>query len=409
MSSVYLIATMDTKAKEARFLREALEAQGLSVCLVDTGILKESPPDVSITQRDVLGEHAAQAGRAKTRAEASVFMAEGLRRVLSGAYTAGRLCAAVSLGGSGGTTLASSAMHALPLGVPKVIVSTMASGNTLPYVQGEDILLLNPVVDIQNLNFLTCHALSQAAAIVAGMLQTPLLHEEGRSAVAITGFGVTTPCVDACVNMLEKAGYEVLVFHARGISGGKIMEKMIAEGHFAGVLDLTTSEIADEVGGGIYAVGRQRLRTAAEMGIPYVVTPGALEMINLGSEETLTAEQRARVLYRHSPSSVKMRANREDMLRAADLFVERLSASRGNVRVMIASRGFSMVNAEGQVFYDPAADRAFIDALCQRMPGHVPVTVMDAHHNDGAFAAACVNTLLELIEKKKNQEKERSL
>lgn len=406
---IYLIATMDTKAAEARFLREALEAKGLEVCLVDTGILKESPPDVSITQKDVLGEHAADAQRAKTRAEASVFMAEGLRRVLSGAYAAGQLHAVVSLGGSGGTTLASSAMHALPLGVPKVIVTTMASGNTLPYVQGEDILLINPVVDIQNLNFLTRHALSQAAAIVAGMLQTPLSHGESKPAVAITGFGVTTPCVDACVDMLEKAGYEVLVFHARGISGGKIMEKMIAEGHFAGVLDLTTSEIADEVGGGIYAVGAQRLRTASVMGIPYVVTPGALEMINLGSEETLTGAQRARVLYRHSPSSVKMRANREEMIRAADLFVERLGASQGNVRVMIASRGFSMVNAQGQIFYDPEADRAFIDTLMKKMPDRVPVTVMDAHHNDGAFAAACAGALLELIEKKKKQEKERSL
>ena len=190
------------------------------------------------------------------------------------------------------------------------------------------------------------------------------------------------------------------MFHARGISGGRIMEKMIAEGHFSGVLDLTTSEIADEVGGGIYAVGPQRLRTAAELGVPYVVTPGALEMINLGSEDTLTDAQRARVLYRHSPSSVKMRANREDMLRAAQVFVERLSGSRGNVEVLIPTRGYSMVNAEGKVFYDPQADAAFAQAVSAGMPAHVPVRLIDAHLNDAAFAAQCTERLLALMKTK---------
>ena len=392
-AKVCLIATMDTKAKEARYLRDAMMVYGLEVCLIDTGILQESPSDVQVTQKVVLGEYADAVKKVKTRAEASKFMSEGLKRVICEKFEAGELDAVVSIGGSGGTTLACSAMHVLPLGVPKVVVSTMASGNTLPYVQGEDILLINPVVDIQNLNFLTCHALDQAAGIVASMVKVPLNHDSGKPAVAITGFGVTTPCVDACVEILEKAGYEVLVFHARGTSGGRIMEKMIAEGHFCGVLDLTTSEIADEVGGGIYAVGNQRLRTAAEMGIPYIVTPGALEMINLGSEETLTAEQKRRVLYRHSPSSVKMRADKQDMIRAAELFAERLGGHGENVEVMIASRGFSMVNREGQVFYDPEADAAFVDTLREKLTD-VPVTVMNCHHNDREFAEACANRLL---------------
>lgn len=399
MAKIVLIATMDTKAAEARFLREALCRQGLAVCLVDTGILKESPRDADITQRQVLGSHADDVKRVKTRAEASVYMQEGLCRVIREAYDAGQLDAAVSLGGSGGTALASAAMHQLPLGVPKVIVSTMASGNTLPYVQGEDILLINPVVDIQNLNFLTCHALEQAAAVVAGMVKTSLTHSGNKPAVAISGFGVTTPCVDACVARLEAAGYEVLVFHARGVSGGRIMEKMIAEGHFAGVLDLTTSEIADEVGGGIYAVGPQRLRTAAERGIPYVVTPGALEMINLGSEDTLTDAQRQRVLYRHSPSSVKMRANAQELTRAARLMAERLGCAHGTAEVLIASRGWSSVNAAGQVFYDPEADRTFTEALQAEMPRSVPVRVLDLHHNDPAFASACVDRLLAMMRK----------
>lgn len=402
-SYVWLIATMDTKAQEARYLRTELMSRGLKVKLIDTGILKESPDDVDITQKDVLGENADKIRLTKTRTEASKYMALGLCRVIKGLYGQGELAAVVSIGGSGGTTLASEAMRQLPIGVPKVIVSTMASGNTLPYVQGEDILLINPVVDIQNLNFLTRRALRNAAAIVQGMLSVPEMQDEDKPTIAITGFGVTTPCVDACVSQLEKAGYEVLVFHARGTSGGRIMEKMISEGVFAGVLDLTTSEIADEVGGGIYAVGEQRLRTAASMGIPYVVTPGALEMINLGSEDTLTEEQKQRVLYHHSPSSVKMRADKRDMRRAADLFAGRLADNSGNVAVLIAEKGFSSVNAAGQVFYDPEADQAFIEELKDKSDKTILIKTLDYHHNDQEFADECVKTLLDIISKKKER------
>ena len=402
-SYVWLIATMDTKAQEARYLRTELMSRGLKVKLIDTGILKESPDDVDITQKDVLGENADKIRLTKTRTEASKYMALGLCRVIKGLYGKGELAAVVSIGGSGGTTLASEAMRQLPIGVPKVIVSTMASGNTLPYVQGEDILLINPVVDIQNLNFLTRRALRNAAAIVQGMLSVPEMQDEDKPTSAITGFGVTPPCVDACVSQLEKAGYEVLVFHARGTSGGRIMEKMISEGVFAGVLDLTTSEIADEVGGGIYAVGEQRLRTAASMGIPYVVTPGALEMINLGSEDTLTEEQKQRVLYHHSPSSVKMRADKRDMRRAADLFAGRLADNSGNVAVLIAEKGFSSVNAAGQVFYDPEADQAFIEELKDKSDKTILIKTLDYHHNDQEFADECVKTLLDIISKKKER------
>lgn len=394
---VCLIATMDTKAKEARFLRGELERLGVAVSLVDTGILKESPPDVDISQKEVLGELFGEIKNVKTRSEASEFMGRGLCRVVNEQYESGELDGIISLGGSGGTALASMAMRSLPLGVPKVIVSTMASGNTLPYLQGEDILLINPVVDIQNLNFLTCHALRRAAGIIASMLQTPLEHAADKKAIAISGFGVTTPAVDACVDMLEEVGYEVLVFHARGMSGGRIMEKMIAQGHFAGVLDLTTSELADEVAGGIYAVGPQRLSTAARLGVPYVVTPGALEMINLGTEDTLSEAQKKRVLYRHSPSSVKMRANAGELRSCARLFANRLSQPGAKAVVLAAKQGFSMVDQEGQVFYDPDADAAFLEEIQACMPANIPVTILDMHHNDAAFAQACVQALLALM------------
>ena len=291
-------------------------------------------------------------------------------------------------------------MHELPLGVPKVVVTTMASGNTLPYVQGEDLLLINPVVDIQNLNFLTEYILRQAAAILNGMLCCKPLERKDKKAIAITSFGVTTPCVDRCTELLQKEGYEVLLFHARGTSGGKIMEKMIREGHFCAVLDITTSELADEVAGGIYAVGPQRLRGAPEMGIPYVVVPGALEMVNLGSEETLQPAQKARTLYYHSPSSVKMRADSAEMKELGDIFMERLQNSRrGMTKVIIPARGFSSVDMPGKVFYDPAANQVFINEVKYKMPDNVPVMVQDAHVNDQAFADVLVRELLRMIPK----------
>lgn len=401
MHRVFLIATMDTKAAEARFFRKELEKRGMRVTLADAGNLSPSPPDAEITQNDVLGGDLEAAKRAQTRADASALIIRGLKRVTLEQYQSGRLDAAVSFGGSGGTALAAAAMSVLPLGVPKVIVSTIASGNTQPYLHGRDILLINPIADLQSLNPLTRHALAQAAAIVAAMLTVPPADSWIRPAIAISGFGVTTPCVDACVEALDAAGYDSIVFHARGDAGGKLMEEMIAQDRFAGVLDLTTSEITDEVCGGIYAVGEQRLRTAAERGVPYVVTPGALEMINLGSEDTLTDAQRKRVLYRHSPSSVKMRANSGEMRQCARVIAQRLGQSWGNVAFLAAERGFSAVNAEGRIFYDSEANAAFLEEIEALLPDRVPVTVLDCHHNDRVFAEACFRTLMKLIADKK--------
>lgn len=389
--SIYLMATLDTKGREALFLKGALETLGHSVKVIDVGILCDSPGWADIPRKAVIGRYEGQIAAVKTRNEASRYVIEGAGAIVSALYNGGKLEGLVSLGGSGGSGIASAVMHRLPLGVPKVIVTTMASGNTLPYVQGEDILLVNPVVDIQNLNFLTRYALRQAAAIVHGMLQVKM--EAGaEKTIALTGFGVTTPCVDYCTELLEKKGYEVLVFHARGISGGQIMEKMVREGRFLAVVDITTSEVADELCGGIYGV-KNRMCAAVEEGIPYVVAPGALEMVNLSTMDTLQGWQKERVLYAHSASSVKMRADASDMRRLADVFAERLGRGNGAVSVLIPERGFSSVNREGEVFYDPGADRVFVERLKEKMPAKVPVISMDAHINDRSFAEALVKEL----------------
>lgn len=401
--SVVLCSTMDTKAQEALFLKKELGIFGLKVKIVDMGMSKKSPTGVDITQAEVAGENLDKILSSRVRDEAIALMTKGLKRVVKELYATGNLDAIVSLGGSGGTTMASAAMHTLPLGIPKLIVTTMASGNTLPYVQGEDIVLLNPVVDVQNLNFLTEYMLAQAAAMVNGMLGTkPLITKNDKKAIAITCFGVTTPCVEYISERLEKKGYEVLIFHARGISGGKIMEKMIREGYFAGVLDITTTEVIDEVAGGMYPVGDDRLRGAVKMGIPYVVVPGALEMINLGTEASLTDAQKARVLYRHSPASVKMRADSLELAKAAEIFSERLSASfLGKTAVVIPLKGFDNVDSKGKVFWDVDADKAFIDRILETMPENVEVSLIDSHINDEAFAQYVLDKFLSKMEEGK--------
>lgn len=395
--SIVLCATMDTKSEEALYLKQQLEGLGHTVRIIDMGMKKPSPEGVYITQAEVAGDNYNRIVSSAVRSEASAYMVQGLKRIVRQLYEDGLLDGIIGVGGSGGTTMASTAMHELPLGIPKIVVTTMASGNTLPYVQGEDLLLLNPVVDIQNLNFLTEYILRQAAAIMNGMVNTPPMEQRTGKAIAISCFGVTTPCVERCTELLQAQGYEVLIFHARGASGGKIMEKMIAENHFCAVLDITTTELADEVAGGIYAVGPRRLRSAIERGIPCIVVPGALEMVNLSTEDTLLPEQRARTLYYHSPSSVKMRANKEEMKRLGEIFVQRMQdAQPGKALVMIPEGGFSAVNAPGKVFWDPEADRIFINELKYKMPGNVQVRIRREHINEEPFADEIVRQLLKM-------------
>lgn len=397
---VVLCSTMDTKADEALFLKEEIERNGLDVIVVDMGMSRKSPDGVDISQAEVAGENLERILSSKVRSEAINMMTDGLKRVVRELYEEKKLDAIISLGGSGGTTMASAAMHELPIGIPKLIVTTMASGNTLPYVQGEDILLLNPVVDVQNLNFLTRYMLKEAASILTGMIEAGVLSKSEKKAIAISCFGVTTPCVDRLTARLEALGYEVLIFHARGVSGGKIMEKMIRSGYFSGVIDVTTTEIIDEVAGGIYPVGDERLRGAVKMGIPYIVVPGALEMINLGTEDSLTETQKARMLYKHSPASVKMRADANEMKKAAALFAERLGCSiPGRTEVIIPLKGFDNVDSEGKVFWLPEADKAFIDELSSKLPATVAVTSVDCHINDEAFAETILARFLSMMEK----------
>lgn len=400
--NIYICATIDTKGEEAFYLKKQIEACGNNAYVIDIA-LRSTPENYPV---DYSQEQVAEAAmvsfstvlEANLRSEASRYMAAGLTILLRRLLAEGKLDGVISLGGSGGTTIATSAMQQLPMGIPKVVVGTMASGNTLPYVQGQDILLINSVVDIQSLNFMSTHILTEAAHIIDCMARMPRLAQNKKKCIAITCFGVTTPCVQRCRELLEKMGYEILIFHARGVSGGKIMEKMIDEGFFCGVLDITTTELIDEVAGGAYVVGPNRLKAAVKKNIPYIVVPGATDMINIGPEEMMRPEQADHIKYYHNNSSLlKLRANEQEVKQLARVFADRLKESSGNTKVIVPTRGFSEVDKTGNVFYDPKIDAAFTYELISSMPENVPVICSDHHINDREFAEILVKNLMSMI------------
>ncbi|MBQ7737122.1 MAG: Tm-1-like ATP-binding domain-containing protein [Oscillospiraceae bacterium] len=400
--NIYICATMDTKGEEAVFLKEQIEACGNNGIIIDVSLRKcDKEYPIDYTQEQV-----AQAAMiplatvlgTNLRSEASRYMVAGLNVILQRLLKENKIDGVISLGGSGGTTIATGAMQQLPMGIPKVVVGTMASGNTLPYVQGQDILLINSVVDIQSLNFMSMYILTEAAHIIDAMARLPKIAKNRRKSIAITCFGVTTPCVQRCRELLEEYGYEILIFHARGVSGGKIMEKMIRENYFCGVLDVTTTELIDEVAGGAYVVGPDRLRAAVKKNIPYIVVPGATDMINIGPAEMLKPEQRDHVMYYHNNTSLlKLRSNEKEVLELAHVFADRLSESRGMVKVIVPTRGFSEVDKEGNVFWNPQTDSLFLRELQRSMPENVPVITDDHHINDPEFAELLVKNLVKMM------------
>jgi uncharacterized protein (UPF0261 family) len=292
-------------------------------------------------------------------------------------------------------------MRVLPFGVPKVMVSTLASGQTRPYVGGSDIVMVYPVADLAGLNRLTRVALTNAALALAGMVRLPrpeLAAAADRPLVAATMFGVTTPCVDRARQALEARGVEVLVFHATGV-GGEAMEGLVRDGQVAGVLDLTTTELADELVGGTLSAGPDRLEAAGRRGIAQVVSVGALDMVNFGPAATVPERFAGRRLHAHNPSVTLMRTTAEENARLGARMAEVLGRARGSVVVLVPARGVSALDAPGQPFYDPEADGALFEALTSGLSGrpHVRVEVRDEHINDPTFAEAAASALLELI------------
>lgn len=401
MASVFLFATLDTKGREARFVRDLLTSFQVGVTLVDVGSLG-APAVVADIPRERIFELAGttlEAVRAAGERGAAVTLAAlGAARLAREAHSRGDLSGVLGLGGSAGTTIATAAMRALPLGVPKVMLSTLASGTVRQFVGDKDIFMLNSVVDILGLNRISRQVLSQAARAMAGLVVHPAPPPQpgDRPLVAATMFGVTTACVERARDALERAGCEVLVFHATG-SGGQAMESLIRDGVIAGVLDITTTELADEQVGGFLSAGPDRLTAAGEMGVPQVVSTGALDMVNFYGPDTVPAQFADRLFYRHNAVVTLMRTTVAESAAIGAAIARKLSAARGPVALMLPARGVSAIDREGQPFDDPAA-RAALHGAVRAGAGTLEVIDLDLHINDPGFADAAASKLLGLMQ-----------
>lgn len=400
MPTIAIIGTFDTKGAEFAFLRERVELHGTHTVTVNCGVLGEPAftPDVGAAEVAAAGGSSIEELAARQdRGEAVAAMARGAAEVTQGLHASGRIDGIVSLGGSAGTTIGTTAMRVLPVGFPKVMVSTLASGDTRPYVDTKDICMMYSVVDIAGLNSLSRRILANAAAAVAGMAGAPpLAAGEDRPLIGATMFGVTTPCVTRARQALEEMGYEVLVFHATG-TGGRAMEDLARGGFLAGLLDLTTTELADELVGGVLSAGPDRLEAAGGLGLPQVVAPGALDMVNFGPPETVPERFRDRRFYQHNPTVTLMRTTVEENAALGRLIAAKLNGAKGPTTFLLPLRGVSAIDRDGQPFHDPEADAAFRRELKANFSDRVRLVELDLHINDPAFAAAAARELVALI------------
>ena len=399
--TVGLFGTLDTKGEEYAFLREQVRAHGADALLVDVGVLGEPSVAPDVTREEV----AAAAGfdlealaAEGDRGAAVAAMAHGAAETARRLHAEGRIDAIAGLGGSGGSAIVTEAMRALPIGVPKLMVSTLASGDTRPYVGAVDVTMMYSVVDIAGLNQVSRRILANAAGAIAGMAAVePEPADEARPLVGATMFGVTTPCVTRARERLEELGYEVLVFHATG-TGGRSLEALIDGGFITASLDVTTTELADELVGGVLSAGPERLEAAGAAGIPQVVSLGALDMVNFGPEDTVPERFQGRNLYVHNPTVTLMRTTPEECAELGRTVARKVNAAAGPVTVFVPLRGVSAIAVEGQPFHDPEADDALIGALRESLDPSVDLRELDLDVNDPAFAEAMADRLHELVQ-----------
>lgn len=397
---IAVIGTLDTKGAEHAYVADCLREFGHEPLLIDLGTGGPATVKADITREEV----AAAGGLDLTaliatgdRGTCVTAMSEAAPVLMAKLAAEGRIDGVISLGGGGGTALGTAAMRALPVGFPKLMVSTLASGNTAHYVGSKDIVMFPSIVDVSGLNRISRTLFRQAAAAIAGMVDAGAAGvAEDRPLIAASMFGNTTTCVDLARAVIEKVGYEVLVFHATG-TGGLTMETLIADGLIQGVLDITTTEWADELVGGTLTAGPHRLEAAARAGVPAVVVPGCLDMVNFGARDTVPPRFEGRNFYIHNPQVTLMRTNAAECAELGRILAEKVNGSTGPVRVLIPTRAISIISAPGQPFHDPGADAALFASIQKHLDPRIPLVNLDAAINDEVFAKACAEALLELL------------
>ncbi|PSP69571.1 hypothetical protein BRC80_10925 [Halobacteriales archaeon QH_9_66_26] len=398
--SIVVIGTLDTKAEEIDFARSVIEAQGVDVHVVDTGVMGEpgfEPDTAAAAVAEAAGTSLDALREAGDRGAAMTAMGEGAAAVATRLHEEGVLDGVLGLGGSGNTSVATAAMRALPYGVPKLMVSTMASGDVRPYVESKDVMMLYSVADIEGLNQVSRTVIANAALAMVGMVANePDVDVAERPTVGITMFGVTTPCAQAAREWLESEGYETIVFHATG-TGGKAMEGLVEQGVIDGVLDVTTTELADELVGGVLSAGPDRLEAAGRVGIPQVVSTGALDMVNFGPKDDVPTEFEDRHLHVHNPQVTLMRTTPDENAELGRILAEKLNDATGPTEVVLPLGGVSMLDVEDEDFHDPEADAALFDAIRETLDDDIELVEMEMDINDEEFALTLVRHLDELM------------
>ena len=408
MPTIALLGTMDTKGDEHQFVAELIRARGHRPFIIDVGT--DGPPRLA---PDFSREEVAKLGRIDLpalqarhdRGECVAAMAHAAAVVLTALQARGEIDGVISLGGGGGTAIGTAGMRALPLGFPKLMVSTLASGQTAQYVGVKDVVMMPSIVDVAGLNRISRMILTRAAGAICGMVEFAAGNQDGnsgtdkvsdRAIVVASMFGNTTDCVQRAKAIVEEAGFEVLVFHATG-TGGRTMESLIESGLVAAVLDITTTEWADELVGGVLTAGPTRLDAAGAAGLPQIIVPGCLDMVNFGAPESVPAKFQGRIFYQHNPQVTLMRTTAAECAQLGRILAEKANAARGPVAMLVPRKAVSVISAPGGPFHDPAADAALFAGIKDHLRKDIRLIEMDCAINDPVFAEACARTLLELI------------
>ncbi|MCX6048709.1 MAG: Tm-1-like ATP-binding domain-containing protein [Chloroflexi bacterium] len=397
--TIALIGALDTKGHEFAFVKEEIEKRGHQTLVINTGVMDEPvfAPDITAqTLAEAGGSTLLDLRTQADRGKAIEIMAQGGATVVKRLFDQGKIDGILGMGGSAGTAVGTAAMRALPIGLPKLMVSTLASGDVGAYVGITDIVMMPSVVDVAGINRFSARIFANAVGAIVGMVETTAPIIEAKPLIAASMFGNTTKLVDRCRELLEQQGYEVLVFHSTG-TGGRMMESLIDAGYISGVLDVTTTEWADELVGGMLGAGPNRLDAAAKQGVPQVIAPGCLDMVNFWARATVPMQFEGRIFYEWNPNVTLMRTTVEENARLGQILAEKANQATAPVAFFLPLQGVSVLDSPGGEFWQPEANAALFDAIKQNVRSDIPVYELDNNINDPAFASAVVNQLLEFI------------
>jgi uncharacterized protein (UPF0261 family) len=405
--TICIIGAFDTKGEDHAFLREEILRRGHQTLTINIGVLGSTnlfPVDYESDDVAKAGEvNLAELRSAKDKAIAMKAFDQALPKLVLQLFQDGKLDGVIGMGGSGGSAIIASGMRALPIGVPKLLVSTVASGDVSFYVRGKDITIMPSIVDVAGLNRISRLIYSRAAGAICGMVEREVpASAEDRPIVTASMFGNTTECVNVCAKILNEAGFEVLIFHATG-AGGRAMETLVADGLVEAVLDITTTEWADELCGGVFSAGPERLDAPGRRALPHLIVPGCVDMVNFGAPSSIPARFRdaERLFYEWNPSVTLMRTNAEENRQMGEIFARKANAAKGPVAFLVPLRGVSMLDGDGQPFCDRAADQAMFDAIKEGLRPGIPFIEVDRNINEPEFAAKAVDLMIQLMQQGK--------